>query len=50
VDGIGASRKPDSFGHVFSANYARGIHHGAMCGAAACRDRLDQGVAEAAHS
>jgi hypothetical protein len=37
----------DSGGPVFSGNYARGIHVGAMRGAAACRDRLYQGVAEA---
>jgi streptogrisin C len=38
----------DSGGPIFSGNYARGIHHGSKKGAAACRDRLYQGVAEAA--
>ena len=37
----------DSGGPVFSGNYARGIHVGAMRGATACHDRLYQGVAEA---
>jgi streptogrisin C len=37
----------DSGAPVFSGNYARGIHVGAMRGTAACRDRLYQGVAEA---
>jgi hypothetical protein len=37
----------DSGGPVFSGNYARGIHIGAKTGAAACHDRLYQGVAEA---
>jgi hypothetical protein len=38
----------DSGAPVYSGNLARGIHHGAMSGAAACHDRLYQGVAEAA--
>ena len=37
----------DSGAPVFSGNYARGIHVGAMRGAVACHDRLYQGVAEA---
>jgi streptogrisin C len=38
----------DSGGPIFSGGVARGIHHGSKKGAAACRDRLYQGVAEAA--
>jgi streptogrisin C len=38
----------DSGGPIFSGGVARGIHHGSKKGASACRDRLYQGVAEAA--
>jgi hypothetical protein len=37
----------DSGGPIFSGGVARGIHHGSKTGAAACRDRLYQGIAEA---
>jgi hypothetical protein len=37
----------DSGAPVFSGNYARGIHVGAMRGTIACHDRLYQGVTEA---
>jgi len=38
----------DSGGPIFSGGVARGIHHGSKSGASACRDRLYQGVTEAA--
>jgi streptogrisin C len=38
----------DSGGPIFSGGVARGIHHGSKTGASACRDRLYQGVTEAA--
>jgi hypothetical protein len=38
----------DSGGPIFFGGVACGIHHDSKTGAAACRDRLYQGIGEAA--